>query len=91
MLYRAFERQVAQVHVRVALLNRFTQLGRPTTVPVAAMAQLRLGLGSSRTVFDLCSKAITVLKLWVRKYGCATLRNKALSGGKKPRALRINA
>jgi hypothetical protein len=24
--------------VRVALLNRFTQLGRPTTVPVAAMA-----------------------------------------------------
>ena len=91
VMARTFERQVVELHVRVALLNRFTQLGRPTTVPVAAMAQLRLGLGSSRAVFDLCSKAVTVLKLWVRKYGCATLRNKALSGGKKPCALRINA
>jgi hypothetical protein len=33
-----FERQVVELHVRVALLNRFTQLGRPTTVPVVAMA-----------------------------------------------------
>jgi hypothetical protein len=38
VMVRTFERQVVQVHVRVALLNRFTQLGRPTTVPVAAMA-----------------------------------------------------
>ncbi len=38
VMARAFERQVAQVHVCAALLNRFTQLGRPTTVPVAAMA-----------------------------------------------------
>jgi hypothetical protein len=44
VMARTFERQVAQVqaqaqaHVRVALLNRFTQLGRPTTVPVVAMA-----------------------------------------------------
>jgi hypothetical protein len=36
VMARTFERQVAQVHV--ALPNRFTQLGRPTTVPVAAMA-----------------------------------------------------
>lgn len=35
---RTFERQVVELHVRVALLNRFTQLGRPTTVPVLAMA-----------------------------------------------------
>jgi hypothetical protein len=53
-----FERQVAQVHVRVALLNRFTQLGRPTTVPVVAIAWLRLGLGSSRAAFDLCNKVV---------------------------------
>jgi hypothetical protein len=33
-----FERQVVESHVRVALLNRFTQLGRPTTVSVAATA-----------------------------------------------------
>lgn len=37
VMARTFERQVAELHVRVALLNRFTQLGRPTTVPVAAV------------------------------------------------------
>ena len=52
-----FERQVVELQVQVALLNRFTQLGRPTTVPLAAMAWLRLGLGSSRCAFDLCKKA----------------------------------
>jgi hypothetical protein len=38
VMARTFERQVVALHVRVALLNRFTQLGRPTTVSVAAMA-----------------------------------------------------
>ena len=38
VMARTFERQVVALHVRVALLNRFTQLGRPTTVPVVAMA-----------------------------------------------------
>ena len=38
VMARKFERQVVQLHVRVALLNRFTQLGRPTTVPMDAMA-----------------------------------------------------
>ena len=38
VMARTFERQVVESHVRVTLLNRFTQLGRPTTVPVAAMA-----------------------------------------------------
>ncbi len=38
VMARTFERQVAEMHVQVALLNHFTQLGRPTTVPVAAMA-----------------------------------------------------
>jgi hypothetical protein len=38
VMARTFERQVVELHVRVALLNRFTQLGRPTTVPVPAMA-----------------------------------------------------
>jgi hypothetical protein len=33
---RAFERQVVEVHVRVALMNRFMQLGRPATVSVGA-------------------------------------------------------
>ena len=35
VMARTFERQVTELHVRVALLNRFTQLGRPTTVPVS--------------------------------------------------------
>ena len=35
---RTFERQVVELHVRVALLNRFSQIGRPQTVPVAAVA-----------------------------------------------------
>jgi len=38
VMAHTFERQVSELHVRVALLNRFTQLGRPTTMPVAAMA-----------------------------------------------------
>ncbi len=42
---RAFDRQVVELHVRVALLNRFSQIGRPHTVPVAAVAYVRLGLG----------------------------------------------
>lgn len=36
VMARTFERQVVELHVRVALLNRFTQLGRPTTASVAA-------------------------------------------------------
>ena len=38
VMARTFERQVTELHVRVALLNRFTQLGRPTTVAVPSMA-----------------------------------------------------
>jgi len=35
VMARTFERQVAELQVRVALLNRFTQLGTPDTVAVA--------------------------------------------------------
>jgi len=38
VMARTFERQVVELHVRVALLNRFTHLGRPNTLPVPAMA-----------------------------------------------------
>lgn len=38
VMARTFERQVVELHVRVALLNRFTQLGCPTTVPVSVPA-----------------------------------------------------
>ncbi len=32
LMSRDFERQVTEVHIRAAILNRFTRLGRPTTV-----------------------------------------------------------
>ncbi len=38
VMARTFECQVTELHVRVALLNRFTQLGRPATAAVPVMA-----------------------------------------------------
>jgi hypothetical protein len=38
VMARTFEHRVTELHVRVALLNRFTQLGRPIAMPVAAVA-----------------------------------------------------
>ena len=35
VMARTFEGQVTELQVRVALLNRFTQLGTPETVAVA--------------------------------------------------------
>jgi hypothetical protein len=35
VMARTFERPVVELHVRVALLNRFSQLGRPVTVAMA--------------------------------------------------------
>ena len=35
VITRTFEREVVELHMWVALLNRFTQLGRPVTVPAA--------------------------------------------------------
>ncbi|CAN0622815.1 protein of unknown function [Burkholderia multivorans] len=38
MAARTFERQVVELQIRAALLNRFSQLGPPNTVAAAAMA-----------------------------------------------------
>ncbi len=35
VMAKTFERQVTELHVRVALLNRFSQLGRPVTMSVS--------------------------------------------------------
>ena len=37
VMARTFDRQVVELHIRVALLNRFSQLGRPETVAVVAV------------------------------------------------------
>lgn len=42
VMSKTFERQVNELHIRAAILNRFTELGRPQTV---TLAQLRLGPG----------------------------------------------
>jgi hypothetical protein len=35
LMARDFERQVAEIQIRIALLNRYTALGIPVTEPVA--------------------------------------------------------
>ncbi len=55
---RTFECQVVEWHVRVALLNRFTQLGRSTTAPVFAEAWLRPEFGLSRPFSGLCNQVL---------------------------------
>ena len=44
VMSRTFERQVNELHIRAAILNRLTELGCPQTV---AVAKPRLGLGKS--------------------------------------------
>jgi len=34
LMARDFDRQVAQIHLRIAVLNRYTALGVPLTEPV---------------------------------------------------------
>lgn len=50
-----FDRQVAEMHVRIALLNGYTALGIPVT---AAVEYIRSGKGKLRSRPDLCNNAI---------------------------------
>jgi len=47
---RDFDRQVAEIQVRIAVLNRYTALGRPVTDAVGET-------GEERSEPDLCNKA----------------------------------
>jgi len=51
---RDFERQVAEIQIRIAVLNRYTALGIPVTEPVGLV---RMGKGEERPSPDLCNKA----------------------------------
>ena len=66
VIARTFERQVAELQVRVALLNRFTQLRAPQKV---AVAQSSLGSGKLCLVGILCSKVVT------KNFSCNALKN----------------
>lgn len=54
---RTFERQVVELHVHIALLNRFSQIGRPQTVPLATAASVRLGWRPWHPEFDVFNSA----------------------------------
>lgn len=43
---RTFERRVTELHVQVTLLNEFTQLACPTTVPVGPWHNFVWGMGN---------------------------------------------
>ena len=51
---RTFERQVNELHIRVLVLNRFTELGRPQTIVVASCVW---GQGITQPQTDLCNNA----------------------------------
>lgn len=51
---RDFDRQVAEIRIRAAILNAFTALGTNNTV---AVGQVRQGYGEVRPKIDLCNKA----------------------------------
>lgn len=58
VMFRTFERQVNELHIRIAILNRLTELGRPQTVAAACPAALvRHGSAGSR---NLCPHGVSL-------------------------------
>lgn len=51
---RDFDRQVAEIQIRAAILNGFSALAIPSTV---AISLIRSGKGEARPQPDLCNKA----------------------------------
>lgn len=54
---RDFDRQVAELQVRIAVLNRYSALGIPIIEPIGSV---RLGKGEVRSNPDLCNRAFQV-------------------------------
>lgn len=57
VIARDFDRQVAELQVRAAVLNRFTRLGTPITAPVLSN---ELQIASVRLLIDLLNKATMI-------------------------------
>ena len=55
VMARDFDRQVAELQVRAAILHRFSRLGTPTTVAVT-MPSFRLGFGALRAALIYATK-----------------------------------
>ena len=58
LMAREFDRQVAELQVRAAVLNGYTALGTPVTEPVG---KVRLGKGEVRASDPLRNKALVQL------------------------------
>ncbi|MFC0281738.1 transposase, partial [Falsigemmobacter intermedius] len=56
LMAKAFDRQVAEVQVRVAILNRFTALGTPITAAVACLHGGK-GLFTQKSIYATCITA----------------------------------
>ena len=54
LMSRDFDREVAELQVRIAVLNGYTALGIPVT---EAVGKVRPGKGELRTSADLCNRA----------------------------------
>ena len=54
LMARDFERQGAEIQIRIAVRNRYTALGIPVTEPTD---QVHMGKGEERPSPDLCNKA----------------------------------
>ncbi len=61
VMARDFDRQVAELQVRAAVLNRFTRLGAPVTAPVLYN---ELQIASARPLLDLLNKALLGLAIY---------------------------
>ena len=79
LVARGFDRQVAELQVRVAVLNGYTALGMPLT---EAVGQVCPGNGAVRLSLDLCNKGLS--RLQIVAYG--SVRNSRGSSLHGPRS-----
>ncbi|MFA3920572.1 transposase [Ruegeria hyattellae] len=60
LMARGFDRQIAEIQIRIAVLNRYTALGVPITGPVGAVPP---GKKKASTPTELCNKARVTYEL----------------------------
>lgn len=63
LMLREFDRQVAEILVRIAIVNGDTALARPATQTVGCV---RLQDGETRPSADLCSRSVQMLGVILR-------------------------
>jgi hypothetical protein len=93
VMSRTFERQVNELHIRAAILNRLTELGRPQTAgvwgnsPQTGLMQQRLKLSGVNPVTGLPAQ---MTDTWVRN-AVARLENSENDAAKETAKIIIDA